>query len=374
MSKIKEKPKRIIHVVNGEVFGGIEAVMLNYYNALDKKKYQFDFIFHSKEEKFFFKEIQNQGGKIFYCPPLGKNPIVYVKTLSKIFDKKNHYDIVHIHTGFQTGFVALIAMIKGIKIRICHAHNVEIENQGYEKIFFLWKLMIKIFCNVNFACSYKSGEKWYGNNKFIFIPNALDITKFDIKREEENTGENIGKNRFVLGHAGRFVPVKNHKFLIELMKIMKSKGIEDICLILAGEGPLLEDIRKATLEMKLEDRIYFLGNVEQMDKFWGKCNMMLLPSHNEGFSNVFLEAQACGVYCLLNSKLDAIDNMGFKEYEKCSLENTDEWVERILAYKKRNINKKQKGINYLKNSKFDIKIAVKELENLYQKYTDGLKL
>lgn len=372
MSKIKEKPQRIIHVVNGEVFGGIEAVILNYYNALDKEKYQFDFIFHSKEEKFFFEEIQKQGGKIFYCPPLGKKPIAYFKTLSKIFDKKNGYNIVHIHTGFQTGFVALVAWFKGIKIRISHAHNVEIENEIYQKIFWLWKTLIKIFCNINFACSYKSGEKWYGNNKFIFIPNALDISKFEVKNEQQDI--NIEVNKFVLGHAGRFVPVKNHKFLIELMEKIKNKGIEDICLILAGDGPLIEEIKRITVEKTLEDRIYFLGNVKQMEKFWSKCNVMLLPSHNEGFSNVFLEAQICGVYCLLNNKIDAIDNMGFKEYEKCSLENIDEWIEKILAYKYRSVNKKKENVSYLRNSKFDIKVAVKELEKLYEKYTDGIKL
>jgi len=87
----KEKPKRILHVIHGGCHGGIETVVFNYYQYIDKTKYQFDFIFHSKKRFDFHNYIEDMGGRIFYCPTLGSGIWKYFNTLKTII-KPEHTD------------------------------------------------------------------------------------------------------------------------------------------------------------------------------------------------------------------------------------------------------------------------------------------
>ena len=51
----------------------------------------------------------------------------------------------------------------------------------------------------------------------------------------------------VIGHVGRFVEQKNHRFLIDIFNEIHKKNNNSI-LLLAGQGPLMEDIKNKVKE------------------------------------------------------------------------------------------------------------------------------
>ncbi|UZN00435.1 glycosyltransferase [Lysinibacillus sp. MHQ-1] len=57
--------------------------------------------------------------------------------------------------------------------------------------------------------------------------------------EKKSLAEDLGiqDGDLVIGHIGRFVPVKNHSFLIELAVKLKQQNIP-FKLLLIGDGPL----------------------------------------------------------------------------------------------------------------------------------------
>lgn len=88
---------------------------MNIYRKIDKRQLQFDFVSHRNEKNDYEDEIMALGGRIYKVPSLGQiGPFSYVKELVKIMSD-NQYEVVHAHTDYQGGFVAVAAKIAGIK-------------------------------------------------------------------------------------------------------------------------------------------------------------------------------------------------------------------------------------------------------------------
>lgn len=135
----------------------------------------------------------------------------------------------------------------------------------------------------------------------------------------------------VLGHIGRFVPVKNHSFLIELAAKLKQQGIP-IKLFLVGDGPLEQDIQLLVQQKNVEECVRFLGQRTDILKLLQLFDKFLLPSQYEGFGIVLLEAQVCGTPAIVSSTLPReVDlNMGLLHYLDLNGE-MDSWIQAIVT-------------------------------------------
>lgn len=93
---------------------------------------------------------------------------------------------------------------------------------------------------------------------------------------------------------GRIVRRKAYHDLVRALKI---SGIEDLDLLIVGDGPEEARLRKLTTELGLTDRVHFLGHVDDTVKFQylRVADMFALASVHEGFGIVFLEAMYCGL-------------------------------------------------------------------------------
>lgn len=154
-------------------------------------------------------------------------------------------------------------------------------------------------------------------NKFIFkhvitnvITNSVEIKKkfleynpdlFPTKNihviyngiESNGNGVQPKLNGFhkqvILGNAGRLVEQKGQKYLIDIAKILVSKGI-DFKIKIAGKGHLKESLLSYAKKQKVDDRIEFLDFVVDMNSFLKEIDIFLLPSLHEGSANIVLEA------------------------------------------------------------------------------------
>lgn len=70
--------------------------------------------------------------------------------------------------------------------------------------------------------------------------------------------------------------------------------LNNIKLVLLGEGILIEEYEKLVLKLNLHEKVIFKGNVLNPFKFMKNAKFLLLTSKNEGFPNVILETLATG--------------------------------------------------------------------------------
>lgn len=134
------------------------------------------------------------------------------------------------------------------------------------------------------------------------IPNGLDIQGIQLQKydKEKLLGElNLPKDTFILGHVGRFYKVKNHEKLISIFKCVLQKNPHSV-LLLIGDGNTQERKRVHELvkEYSLQNKVKFLGVRKDATALMNCFDAFALPSIQESFSLVLVEAQVHGVRCV----------------------------------------------------------------------------
>ena len=79
---------------------------------------------------------------------------------------------------------------------------------------------------------------------------------------------------------------KNHEFLIDVCNELIKKNDNSI-LMLIGQGPLLNDMKQKVRELKIEDKVKFIGQIRDVEKYYNIMDVFLFPSIYEGLRNGF---------------------------------------------------------------------------------------
>ena len=320
---MKKEPIRIAQIIGKWVGGGVEAVVMNYYRHIDKTKIQFDFICDSDSTNIPYEEIEKLGGKVILIPPYQK-VFKYHKELKKVL-KDGNYKIVHSHINTLSIFPLFAAKCAKVPVRIAHSHSTIVNNKREFKrnvMKNILKHFSRIFATDYFACSELSaisqfGKKVYNNGEVVIINNAIDVDKFKYDeniRKSKRKELGIKDNTLVIGHIGRFVETKNHSFIIDVFNEVHKKKNDSI-LLLAGQGPLMEEIKEKVHNLELDDSVKFLGQRNDVNELYQVFDIFLLPSLYEGLGMVLIEGQVSGLSCIASKEVPSIakinDNFKF---------------------------------------------------------------
>lgn len=104
----------------------------------------------------------------------------------------------------------------------------------------------------------------------------------------------IPLDAFVLTCVANLRPVKNHRLLIDAASQVLTRR-PDALFVLAGDGPLREQILAEIGRRGLRDQVRFMGRVPQANRLVAASDVLLLSSHSEGLPVVVMEALAAGV-------------------------------------------------------------------------------
>ena len=305
----QDSPIRIAQIIGKWLGGGVESVVMNYYRHIDRSKIQFDFICDEDSTNIPYDEINSLGGKVILIPPYQK-VIRYHKELKKVL-KEGNYKIVHSHINTLSIFSLWAAKSAGVPVRIAHSHSTTNKKEKKKNLMKqVLKHFSKVFATDYMCCSelagrWLFGDKEYDRGNVYLLNNAIDLEKFKYDeniRKEKRKELNISDDTLVIGHVGRFVEQKNHRFLIDIFNEVH-KERENSILLLAGQGPLVDEIHEKVNELGLNESVRFLGQRKDIDKLYQAFDVFLLPSLYEGLPVVGVEAQATGSLCILSDDM-----------------------------------------------------------------------
>jgi glycosyltransferase involved in cell wall biosynthesis len=129
------------------------------------------------------------------------------------------------------------------------------------------------------------------------IPNGTDADAFFDPGIKKNKIDEKIKDNFVILSLGRIVKRKGLTWFIRNVMPGLSRRV---LLVIGSSGPDSERAKKAVIEQKLEDRIFFLGFVDDKEKkfLFNACDLFIMPNikvkgDREGFGITVIEAASC---------------------------------------------------------------------------------
>ena len=367
---------RILQVTGSVEKGGIESIVYNYYRHIDRSKFQFDFVIHDDSPFEMPEEILKLGCKVYSVPPYRKL-FSYIKALKKIY-REGKYQIVHSHMSTISVFTLFAAKKAQVPIRIAHSHGPG----GRNKDEFIKNLLRRTLCLFSrlypthlFACSEYAGKWLFGEKAFkqgtiTIINNAIDHTKFLYNENiREQARANLGiSDKFVLGHVGRFMPQKNHGFLIDIFNEIH-KIEENSVLLLIGDGKARAQIEEKVKRLNLGDSVYFLGGRSDVHDLYQAMDVFLLPSLYEGLPVVLVETQFAALPAIISSEVK--DEVKFSRHIDfyCLGRSPREWALKALG--KREVKRYTDDLS--SNNKYHVKTSVEDLELIYDRLINEVR-
>ena len=134
-------------------------------------------------------------------------------------------------------------------------------------------------------------------DRFHVAPLGIDCRRFDPSRsfDDLRASLKIPREAVVVCTAARLVAWKRVDMVV---RAVARSSRRDVHLLVAGDGAEKENLQKLALELKVDDRVHFLGHMRFPEVCYSASDIFVLPSEIESFGLVYAEAMAMGLPCI----------------------------------------------------------------------------
>jgi glycosyltransferase involved in cell wall biosynthesis len=268
---------KIVNILLSNKAGGVEDAFVTHCKILQKfcddnhqilaiTKYNAPYITELQEHNILVKQLHNYWG--YYD--------IFVINKIKNLIKKFQADLVFAHVGKGIIFAKKALLNSDIPlIAVNHSNNVK-RSVGTD--------MVLCVNNVIKERVISLGQK---KDLVKTIPNVIsfdnsELTKFQYSKFSSNQPIKIGV-------LGRLAVEKNFDKLLHIVQRCQEQNIK-LELFIAGEGSEKENLIKLTQQLNITKQVKFLGWIKNKQEFFAKIDIFILPSNNETFGIVLLEA------------------------------------------------------------------------------------
>ena len=296
---------KILHVVGQMDRGGTETLLMNLLRILDRSRFQFDFVEQTQRRCDYDDEIEALGSQIYRCHTISIRNLKRYRTWWRSFFREHpEYKIVHGHSRGSAPIYLDEAKKAGC-VTILHCHNNSF-GKGLSGIKrWVWQIPLHWIADYNFACSLEAGVSQFGKHgSFEVIKNGILSERFSWSPEVRSAirKELEIENALVIGNVARFEQQKNHIFLIDVFREIKTVR-PDAKLLLVGKGTKENEIRSKASSYGIQKDIIFAGMKENVHEMYQAMDAFVLPSLFEGLGMVNIEAQTSGLPCFVSDKV-----------------------------------------------------------------------
>lgn len=267
-------------------------------------------------------------------------------------------DIIHVHNIGPGLFIPLLKIVRLKVVLTYHSPNYEhnkwsylakkglkicefIATKGADKIIFVNKFQLQKFSPTIQAKSY-------------YIPNGIK-EKIEIKDSSFIRSLGLSPFQYILA-VGRITPEKGFDYLIKAYNLMHNKSVK---LVIAGGCDHSSTYAKQLIQEACKSQVILAGymNEEQLNNLYTYARLFILPSFNEGYPIVLVEAINYQKP-ILASNIEANKFIGLAKDQYFEVGSVNELKDKI-EYE---LNKEYKNITY------NISIPTwKEIANLVTK-------
>jgi glycosyltransferase involved in cell wall biosynthesis len=320
--------------------GGAEMRTLDLMRRVDRDIFKMDFCSLKGLPGELDDDIRELGGEVHYCK---LRSLTFNQRFRKLL-RLGHYDVVHSHVHYFSGYILRLASQCGVQRRIAHFRSTsDVQSKSLKRRVqtalmrsLINKYATHILAVGEGAMQVAWREDWRNDPRCTVIPNGLDTTPF-----EQEVDKTALKKRLklpidapVVIHVGRMAKPKNHVRLAQILALLLSQG-PSIHVLLAGkeDATIKQQMLKILKSSDVEGRVHFLGVRDDVPQLLMISDLMLFPSLWEGLPGAVLEACAAGTPVLASDIPGVVElKQDFSEIYCINLKESDNhWVMKVKS-------------------------------------------
>ncbi|MCE9609810.1 MAG: glycosyltransferase [Chthoniobacter sp.] len=295
-------PLRILHVVNSLDPGGMENGVVNMAGALEQQGVEIH-VACLERRGAFADRLPNPGRVTVLGKTDGFSPLAAARLAKLIIHLRpalvhSHNLGALIYAAFPTAGGRFAPVLQGEHSQLTPA---ELTPRRIRQRRWLYRC-----CRGVHTVAHPMRDELialgFAPEKICVIPNGVDTTRFCPGDRTAARGQlDLPEDGIVLGIVGRFGPFKRHSVLLDAFDNIAAR-FPFAHLAIAGSGGSEENATRArTHASPHAARIHWLGFQSDPATCYRALDLLVIPSINEGLSNVALEAMSSGIPVLANT-------------------------------------------------------------------------
>lgn len=284
----------IMFLITGLAYGGAETQLVNLATSLKKRGWEVRVV-SMLPPQAFTEELKEAG-----------IPLLTLNMRRGVADPRAVFRLVkmlrewrpQILTSFMfhANLLGRIAgRLAGVPIVVSSIRNENFGGSRRDRVLRMTDWMGEISTtNSNLAADKLVKRGVMPADKIRVIPNGLVLDKFTVK-DSSRVGlrQQLGitEDEFLWLAVGRLEEQKDYSNLLQAFKIIIQDG-HKAQLRVAGQGPLLENLQRQSINLGISDRVVFLGLRRDIPSLLDAADGFVLSSAWEGLPNVVMEAMA----------------------------------------------------------------------------------
>jgi glycosyltransferase EpsF len=300
---------RILHLITSLERGGAEIWLLSMLREVPRETCAMDFCCKGAHVGTLAGDAERLGARVL-LNPLTPSHVGFAECLTEILTA-GRYDLVHNHLNAYAGFPVWVSNRLGIPVLTTFHATHFAANDSRLRLPVLRQLRwIYSVVSVQYAIAKStlvSGvsqavldshvprhSPWRNKCRVLYLGTGVPTLPSESERIALRERIGLPGTAPLVLHVGNFVPVKNHRGVIEVFAEVLAT-VPEARLILAGAGPLRPEIERLVSLRGLAPAVKFLGSWDGVPSLMTLCDVFLFPSMSEGFPVAALEAGAAGL-------------------------------------------------------------------------------
>lgn len=294
---------RLLHIAGSSMFGGDSVLILEMGHAAQAAGFEVDILAtHSVFQDF----IRESGLGLVDLDVIRREirPLWDLKGLARLtsFLRDSSYSVVHTHTSKPGVVGRLAAKRAGVPVIIHTVHGFGFHEESgamARRIYAAVERTATRWCDriVTVSEYHRSVALSLGiapPEKVIAIPNGVPSNRALSQHSPKEIRHQLGfGDEFLVLSTGRLAEQKGLEYLIRAVPLIPTRG-RSLKLLLAGDGPLRDELHSLASSLGVEDQVCFLGFRDDIGDLLTVADLVALPSLWEGLSISLLEAMAAG--------------------------------------------------------------------------------